>query len=290
MPRTTAERQVAGEPSAPSRTATALVGELAISLTNQVIVACAERGIALMPLKGALLLARWPILRGQRDLVDVDFLVRPEDIRVVGRVLESLGFEETVRTSAGGTFSSEAWPLSIDIHRELFPHGMFDVSTEGVFSRSALDESLFAAGVARMSDDDVFAHLIGHFVKGRGTFPDDKSLGDLRWLLTQRCFGLEDSDRLGVHLRGLGLRRAAGYVLGDASFRDEPVAREVLRALELSRLDHVTVAVARFATGSERALLRWWTPHLLDRSLVAGSRSLLTHADEAAHRLLGRGA
>ena len=56
--------------------ATALVGELALSLANQVIAACAEQGIVLMPLKGVLLLGRWPSLRGRRDLVDIDLLVR----------------------------------------------------------------------------------------------------------------------------------------------------------------------------------------------------------------------
>ncbi|MGB5704213.1 MAG: nucleotidyltransferase family protein [Polyangiales bacterium] len=267
-------------------TATALVGELALRLGNQVIAACAERGIVLMPLKGLLLLGRWPSLRGRRDLVDIDLLIRAPDTEAVGGVLRALGFEETVRTSAGGTFSSEAWPLSIDVHRKLFPHGMFRVSTDGVFSRAALDESLFVAPVARMSDEDIFAHLIGHFVKGRGAFPDDKSLDDLRWMLKQGCFRLEDAEPLGAHLRALGLQRAAGYVLAHESFRDEPVASAVVRSLWLSRLDRMTIAAAALGTGADSS--RWWTPHLLDRSLRAGSRSLFAHADEARCRLIAR--
>ena len=249
--------------------------------------ACAERGIVLMPLKGALLLGRWPILQGQRDLVDIDLLGRPSDFEMVTRVLRTLGFEATVRSSAGSTFVSDAWPLSLDIHHRLFPHGLFGMSTEGVFSRAELDDSLFAAPIARMSDEDVFAHLIGHFVKGRGTFRRDKSLDDIRWLLRQGLFRVEDADSLGAHLRELGLQRAAGYVLGHESLRDEPVARAVVRSLGLSGVDRVAIAVARLGTRSHRDIPRWWTPHLLDQSLIAGSRSLITHADEGTRRLVG---
>jgi hypothetical protein len=286
MSRTTGDRLVGRQRAAPSTAATGLVGELALRLGNQVIVACAERGVVLMPLKGVLLLARWPSLRGRRDLVDIDLLVRLPDIQAVGLVLQTLGFEETVRTSAGSTFASDAWPLSIDIHRELFPHGMFHVSTDGIFSRAELDESLFADVVARMSDEDVFAHLIGHFVKGRGTFLQDKSLDDIRWLLKQGCFQLENADQLGAHLRALGLQRAAGYVLAHESFRDEPVASAVIRSLRLSPVDRTTIAVAHVVTDANGGSPRWWTPHLLDRSLIAGAHSLVAHADEAIRRLV----
>jgi hypothetical protein len=265
-----------------------LVGEVALRLANQVIAACAEHGIVLMPLKGVLLLSRWPALLGRRDLVDIDLLVRSRDIQRVGLVLRTLGFEETVPSSAGRTFASDAWPLSIDIHHRLFPHQLFHVSTEGVFGRAELDGSTFSATVARMSDEDLLAHLIGHFVKGRGAFSGDKSLDDIRWLLEQGCLRLEDADRLGSHLVELGLQRAAGYVLGHASFRDEPVAGAVLRSLRPSLADRVTVAIARLGADTRDGPLRWWAPHLLDRSLLAGSRSLLAHADEATRRLVAR--
>lgn len=268
--------------------ATVLVGELALRLGNQLIVACAEHGVVLMPLKGLLLLGMWPSLRGRRDLVDIDLLVRSRDIQAVGGALRTLGFEETVHSSAGVTFVSDAWPLSIDIHLRLFPHGLFHASPDGIFARAELDDSLFAAPVARMSEGDLFAHLIGHFVKGRGAFVRDKSLDDIRWLLKQGCFRLEDADRLGSHFRELGLQRAAGYVLGHASFRDEPIARAVLRSLQPSLVDRMTIAVARLGTGAKGGSLRWWAPHLLDRSVAAGSRSLFTHVDEATHRLTAR--
>lgn len=287
MSRTTGDRPADRHSVTTSAATVALVGEVALRLANQVIAACAEHGIVLMPLKGVLLLSRWPALRGRRDLVDIDLLVRSRDVQAVGRVLRTLGFEETVRSSAGGTFASDAWPLSIDIHHRLFPHGLFHVSTAGVFCRAELDESLFAGAVARMSDEDLLAHLIGHFVKGRGTFLQDKSLDDIRWLLKQGCFRLQDVDRLGSHLRELGLRRAAAYVLAHESFRDEPVASAVLRSLRPSLVDRMTIAVARLGTDANGGSLRWWGPHLLDRSLVAGSRSLFAHANEATHRLIG---
>ncbi len=274
--------------TAQDRLRTELVGEVALSLANQVIEACAERGIVLMPLKGVLLLGRWPALRGRRDLVDIDLLVRGSDIEAVSLVLDALGFEATVCSSAGRTFVSDAWPLSIDMHHHLFPHGLFRMSTDGVFSRAELDASLFAAPVARMSDENVLAHLIGHFVKGRGTFRQDTSLDDIRWLLREGLYRLEDAGALGSHFRALGLQRAAGYVLGHGSFRNEPIACAAVRSLELSRWDRMAIAVARLDTNANAGLPRWWTPHLLDRSFVAGSRSLFAHADEAARRLMTR--
>ena len=274
--------------TAQDRLRTALVGELALSLGNQVFEACAERGIVLMPLKGVLLLGRWPALRGRRDLVDIDLLVRSSDVEAVTLVLHALGFEATVSSSAGRTFASNSWPLSIDMHHHLFPHGLFRMFTDGVFSRAEIDASLFAAPVARMSDEDVFAHLIGHFVKGRGTFRQDTSLDDIRWLLRESLYRLEDAEALGSHFRALGLQRAAGYVLGHESFRDEPIACAAVRSLELSRWDRIAIAVARLDTSANAGSPRWWTPHLLDRSLVAGSRSLFAHADEAARRLVTR--
>jgi hypothetical protein len=272
--------------AAQDRLRTSIVGDLAISLANQVFEACAERGIVVMPLKGVLLLSSWPALSGRRDLVDVDLLVRSSDLEVMTLALRALGFEATVGSSAGSTFASDCWPLSIDVHEHLFPHGLFRVSTAGVFSRAETDISLFAAPVARMSDEDVLAHLIGHFVKGRGTFRRDTSLDDIRWLLGEGVYRLEDADALGRHFRALGLQRAAGYVLGHESFRDEPVACTVARSLELTRWDRLAIAVARLDTRANAGSPRWWTPHLLDRSFLAGSRSLVAHADEASRRLL----
>ena len=273
---------------AQDRLRTTLVGELALSLANQVFAACAERGIVLMPLKGVLLLGRWPALRGRRDLVDIDLLVLSSDVEALTLVLHALGFEATVSSTAGRTFASNSWPLSIDVHQHLFPHGMFRMPTDAVFSRAEMDASLFAGRVARMSDGDLFAHLIGHFVKGRGAFRQDTSLNDIRWLLREGLYRLEDADTLGNHLWALGLQRAAGYVLGHASFRDEPVACAVVRSLELSRRDRMAIAVARLDTRANADSPRWWTPHLLDRSLVAGSRSLFAHADEGTRRLVTR--
>ena len=122
--------------TAQDRLRTALVGEMALRLANQVFEACAERGIVVMPLKGVLLLARWPALRGRRDLVDIDLLVRSSDVGALTLALHALGFEATVSSSAGSTFASDSWPLSIDVHEHLFPHGLFRMSTDGVFSRA----------------------------------------------------------------------------------------------------------------------------------------------------------
>ncbi len=263
-----------------------VVGDLALRLANQVIEACARRDIVLMPLKGVLLLGRWPGLLGRRDLVDFDLLVRAEDLEGVTLALDTLGFKPTVHTSAGTTFASDSWPLTVDVHHRLFPHGLFGMSTEGTFHRAEPDASLFAAPIARMSDADLIAHLVGHFVKGRGAFTDDTSLSDIRWILDQDLLRPEMVGALGRHLRSLGLQRAAGYTLGHPTFRDEPIATEVLRSLALSRADRAVIALAVAGTRGNGGTPPWWTPHLLNHSLLAGSRSLADHVNEAGRRSL----
>ena len=238
-----------------------------------------------MPLKGVLMLARWPELLGSRDLVDVDLLVQPDDVPTLVEVLRARGFEMTVSSSAGMTFASDVSPFSVDMHHRLFPHGLFHAPTEGVFARAQDDATLFAAPVARMSDEDLLAHLVGHFIKGRGVFGADKSLDDIRWLLDQGAFMPDAAEALASHLRQLGLHRAAGYTLGHRSFRRYPVVTAVLRALRLTPIDSWVVAGARLDTSLHASEPRWWTPHLLDRSLTAGSRSLALHAEEGALRL-----
>lgn len=289
MSRTTEDHRIPDHRDATSAAATSLAGELALRLANQVFAASAEQGVVPMPLKGVLLLGRWPSLRGRRDLIDIDLLIRPSDLDTMTRVLRSQGFEPTVGSTAGVAFVNEAWPLSIDVHHTLFPHGLFRVSTDDLFSRATVDASLFSAPVARMADEDLFAHLVGHFVKGRGTFRRDTSLDDLRWLLEQTLFGRRDADRLAAHLRRLGLQRAAAYVLGHRSFQLDPVAQAIVRGLGLSRADRLAVAVAHLAASANEGAPRWWTPHALDRSWRAGSRSLLAHADEAVRRWARRG-
>jgi hypothetical protein len=262
-----------------------LVGELALRLANEVIESCVTRGVVTMPLKGVLLLARWPELLGTRDLVDVDLLVRPDDMPAVVEVLKPHGFEKTAASSASVTFASEASPFSVDVHHRLFPHGLFHAPTAGMFARAADDATLFAAPVALMSDEDLMAHLIGHFVKGRGVFGSDKSLGDIRWLLEQGVFPLGAVEALAAHLQQLGLQRAAGYTLGHESFRPYPLVAALLRSLRLTPIDSLVIAGARLDTKLHASEPRWWTPHLLDRSLPAGSRSLALHAEEGALRL-----
>jgi hypothetical protein len=264
---------------------TKLIGELALRLANDIIEGCAAKGIVVMPLKGVLLLARWPELLGSRDLADVDLLVRPNDVRTLVDVLRARGFEMTVSNSAGIVFASEASPFSIDAHHRLFQHGLFHAPTSGMFARATVDPTLFAAPVARMSDEDLLAHLVGHFVKGRGVFGEDKSLDDIRWLLEQGVFPLEAAEPLAAHLRKLGLHRAAGYTLGHASFQRYPVVPALLRSLRFTAVERCVVATARFDAKLHAREPRWWTPHLLDRSLPAGSRSLALHAEEGALRL-----
>lgn len=98
-------------------------------------------------------------------------------------------------------------------------------------------------------------------------------------------FRIEGGGALGAHLRKLGLQRAAAYTLRDESFKDDAIVQMLLRSLRLTPVDRAVVAAARLETRLHGNAPRWWTPHILDRSLFAGSRSLVDHAEEGGRRV-----
>ncbi|MGB5810586.1 MAG: nucleotidyltransferase family protein [Polyangiales bacterium] len=245
--------------------ACSLAADLAVRLADEAIVALEHVGITVAPVKGVMLLARWPALRGRRDLADVDLLVACEDFGRAMRALGTLGFEPTSHTNRGATLVRDDWPLSIDLHHRLFGPHLFDLSTRAVLGRAELDDALFAAPVLRVDDMDALAHVVGHAVKSRLRPDDPVVLDDVDWLLGALAF---DARGLAAHLNALRLRRAAGYVLGASASRGYVGAGEVVEYLGLDARDHAAIRAAGAWPGA------YWTPHLLNGSLSRGALSL----------------
>jgi Uncharacterised nucleotidyltransferase len=105
-----------------------LLGELA-----ELLRACRTAGIEVLPLKGALLAARYYAEPGLRPMSDLDLLVRPEDERRLVELLALLGYQPIVRSwkhltlarpeGRGPVVSWEgehpANPRSLDLHIQL---------------------------------------------------------------------------------------------------------------------------------------------------------------------------
>ena len=242
-----------------------LVADLARRLTDDAVVVLGRAGIMAAPLKGVLLLARWPELRGLRNLVDVDLLVSPDDFVTAEQSLRALGFTPTSTTHHGATLENKDWPLSLDLHHRLFGPRLFDLPTPALLARAERDETLFEAPILRLNDMDLFAHVIGHAVKSRFSASYEPVGHDVRWLLANLSV---DPRAYASHLRKCRMHRAAGYVLGAKATRDQPRARAVAAGLELDASDRAAIAIAAAWPSA------YWAPHLLNGRLTNGVRSL----------------
>jgi hypothetical protein len=87
-------------------------------LLDQIDARCREEGIAVVALKGAALHSMGFYGAGERPMADVDLLVQAGDTGRTGRVLQSLGFSESLTTWKHGIFV----PQVCKLHRGLGEH------------------------------------------------------------------------------------------------------------------------------------------------------------------------
>ena len=260
-------------PGAPASVVRAreFAADLALRLAAEALEALSDRGIAAAPLKGAVLLRRWPELRGHRDLADVDLLVEPERFPSAVDALRGLGFQPTSYTFRGATLARKDWPLSIDLHHRLFGPHLFDMPTLDVMRRAQRDDEFFAGLSMRVCDEDLFAHVVGHAVKSRMRLDDPHAVDDIRWLLGVLPIRPE---AYAQHLRRLGMRRAAGCVLAAPAYSRQPLASEIVDRLALTADDRAAIRMARVRPTA------YWTPHLLNSRPTEGIRSFRAQVRE----------
>lgn len=245
--------------------------DLALRLAGEALEVLGDSGITAAPLKGVVLLRRWPELRGHRDLADVDLLVEPERFRGAVGALGGLGFQPTSFTFRGATLARKDWPLSIDLHHRLFGPHLFNMPTVEVMGRAERDDEFFAGLSMRVCDEDLFAHVLGHAVKSRMRLDDTHAVDDVRWLLRALPVRPEAHAH---HLRRLGMHRAAGCVLAAPAYEQQPLAREIVDRLALTVEDRAAIRMARARTTA------YWAPHLLNSRPMEGVRSFSAQVRE----------
>jgi hypothetical protein len=141
------------------------VSASAAHLVKRVAVILAQRGIPVMPLKGALLQKLVYPSHEFRPISDVDLLVLEPDFVEAEGLLERSGFEVvswehgrwqvTLRDSAGPR-------LGVDLHRSLTRTPRSNLSSQALFERGSRDSALFGVPLRIPSPLDLFAHLLLH--------------------------------------------------------------------------------------------------------------------------------
>lgn len=258
---------------------------LARDLVSRAARLLAESGLLLAPLKGVLLAAAAPDRPLGRPLTDADVLVGPRALRRAAAALERGGFRRLASDAVSVTLALPGEPLALDLHGELFPAGMFGLDAAGVLARARLDGERFGAPVLWPRGDDAFAHLVGHFVKGRHGPGDRLRAEDFQRAATRLAL---EPGAVARHLAAQGLARAARRALGVAvALGDAPFAAAVLRALPPDPLGERLAGLASRWADAPRGLGAAVAPHLLDRSLPAGALSLLRRGVGSARRRLG---
>lgn len=235
--------------------------------------------VQLAPLKGVLFLLARPDLA--RPMIDVDALVHPNQAELAIRALMAVGYVERGRGDGTRTLRHPDFPMDLDLHWRLFQRGLFRLDAAGVLRRTTTS-SLDGSPIRLLSPLDVYAHLVGHFVRGRHTADDARHVADFARVPTLWTI---DARACADHLRSTGLDRAARYVLpivitktGDA------FAAETLAALGADPLGEFIADRARalLARNPGNAPLGAVGCHALNASLPRAAWSLGVHLTRGA--------
>ena len=251
--------------AATSLAATGLVADAAEKL--------APRGIAVMPVKGALLQHWLYEDPSERPLTDVDLLVHPGALQQATELLEAAGYRRTRHSSVGGVVLRTPLGLMLDLHSQLFDCARYRLPTDEVFARSSEDDTLYGTSVRLPSPLDAYAHLIGKFGSDH---LDARSLGRLDEI-SRMSARLEASPKTAArHLVHCGMGRVARYVLPLVhQTSGDSFALQAHRHLPSDPIGRGIVAVANPILGAASPESRAGAliAHLLNESLPRGLRS-----------------
>ncbi len=234
--------------------------------------------IPVLPLKGIWLQAFAYAAHEPRTITDVDVLVPEDAFDSAIRALERAGFRRRSSNVSETSLSHPEFGLPLDLHRRLFTRGAFRMSTADVMARSTRDGAVFGVELNLPDPRDVFAHLIGHFVKSRTRLDDHERTRDFV-AMADRC--ALDPEACARHLHAVGLARAARYVLHDVhAHARHPFFRTLLLTLPSDPLGERIARFARVIGRAEvaRPALMTLAGFALDASLAAGARALLLRA------------
>lgn len=249
-----------------------------LSLLRETVDVLTPEGIAVMPLKGLWLQQMAYASPAERRITDVDVIVPEGTFERAEQALLRAGFRRTGRASTEGAYRLRGYSLALDLHRELFTRFAFDLPARDLFARGRRDTESFGCEVTSPDPLDVFAHLVGHFVKSRATRDDRQHLRDFSVMAERLSL---DPAHCATHLAQTGLSRAARFVMPlVAEVERSAFAAQVLAALAADPVAAVLARAASELSGRlpARSPLRALPGYLLDRSLPRGALALAARA------------
>jgi hypothetical protein len=245
--------------------ASALVADVAATLE--------PTGIAVMPIKGALLQHWLYDDPADRPLTDVDLLISEADFPDARRALLAAGYRCTNHSNVGGAVFETRFGLMLDLHCRLFGPARYSLPTAALFARSVADGDLFGVPVRLPSPLDAYAHLVGKagsdhiHAYARERLREIQRLG--HWLDLP-------ADTIAEHLVGCGMRRVARYVLAlVARNTNDPLSLRIVDALPADPLGGALarLADAILARVPADSTLGAVVAHSLNDRLLRGARS-----------------
>ena len=143
--------------------------------------ACQKENIDLIVLKGGALFLSGVFKLNEREMTDVDILLKDADEKLVKKILKLNHFKEMPNSSDAyfKMIAENAPPLIIDVHTKLLH--MKDITK--IWSSKFLSLSKQNSNLLIMPYEDGFLHLIAHNLLHHGSFPE-KAKKDLIEFLT----------------------------------------------------------------------------------------------------------
>lgn len=246
-----------------ARLAAWAVRELAGEHGERVALGLNRRGVRVMLLKGAWLQADVYGDPDQRPSSDLDLLVAPRDWPTLRQVMAELGYPSVARDAgvSAEVFAAANKRLLIDVHHDPFRVGLFALRGAHMLARGRAAK-LGSADVLHPDPLDGYAHLIGHFAKGRLDATNETHARDFAEVA--RRYALSPT-AIARHLDEHGLGRAARYSLRIAEqVVREPHHEAVLAALGPDPLGDRLAALSPARLG---ALF----PYAIDATLPRGA-------------------
>lgn len=248
-----------------------------------IAVAFERARLPMAPLKGVLLIHAYGRDPFDRSLSDVDVLVPPDRFEEASQLVSQLGwrFAKEERGGRQRLFLPGDGGLSLDLHAQLFPQGVFRLSTEDALDRARVEPAVFCAPVLVLHPLDVWAHLIGHAALTFLFEHRTHHLQDLAFLAKRESLSAE---ALAHHLKRAGMDAAARYVLALSADEGDVFAPTVLKALGHDRARDALAWGVRKGVPllPERRGVGLIPPAVLHRSVSGGARNL---AEALARRL-----
>ncbi len=238
---------------------------------NIIARACQKKDIDLIVLKGGSLLLSGVFKLNEREMTDVDILLKEEDEKNFKEILKSLKFQEMPNSSDAyfKMLGENAPPLIIDIHQKLLHiKNIKELWLSKLISPIEQNPNLLI-----LSDEDVFLHLIAHNLLHHGSFPNKAQKDLIKFLVWIKVNKKAESFLKGVaeKSRVYNLNPIVYYPLKEIfKLRPDLLAEENLLLFKPKGVGKIKAIFFKSATAKYSCFLEYFLPALYRPQIVLG--------------------